>query len=59
MNIEYIEVVKDDDISKEGTDFYTIYVNGEALLECVAYQDVGVAIGEFLKNPKQFEGAFM
>lgn len=59
MNIEYLEVVKDDDISKDGNDFYTIYVNGEVVLECVAYKDVGVAIGEFLKNPKQFEEAFM
>lgn len=59
MNVEYIEVVKDDDISIAATDFYTIYVNGEVLLECVAYQDVGEAIGEFLKNPKQFEEAFM
>lgn len=48
-SIEKIEVIKDKDI-----DYYTIFINGKAVLHCVPYRLVGVAIGEFIKNPKLF-----
>lgn len=53
-NIENIEVIKDKCISDEEDDFYTIFINGKAVLHCVPYRLVGVAIGEFIKNPKLF-----
>ena len=58
MSIENIAVIKDQEISKDGSEFYNICVNGEVVLECVAYKDVGVAISSFMRNPEQFKEVF-
>lgn len=59
MDIQKIEIIKDDDISTEDCDFYTVQVNGETILECVAGKDVGAAITEFMRSPTRFADAFM
>lgn len=58
MSIENIAVTKDHDISQDGNEFYTICINGEVVLECVAYKDVGTAISSFMRNPKLFKELF-
>ena len=59
MDIQKIEIIKDNDISTDDCDLYTVQVNGETILECVAGKDVGVAISEFMRNPTRFADAFM
>ena len=59
MDIQKIEIIKDNDISTDDCDLYTVQVNGETILECVAGKDVGVAISALMRNPMRFAAAFM
>lgn len=59
MNIEKIEAIKDNDISRPGNDFYTILINGETALECVAAKEVGAAISSIMLKPDLFKDIFM
>ena len=54
MDIQKIEIIKDNDISTDDCDLYTVLVNGETILECVAGKDIGVAISEFMRSPTRF-----
>lgn len=61
LEFEKIEIVKDEDISKDGVEFYSIYFkyvfNGEedeTVLECVNGRDVYLAVQAIMKDPVNF-----
>ena len=37
---------------------YTVIVDGEILLECVDYKDIGVMLSSYLRNPGRFKGMY-
>jgi hypothetical protein len=59
MNIDNIEVIKDNDISRPENNFYSIIVNGIIVLECVGSKEIGSAISSLMRNPKLFKEMFM
>lgn len=61
LDFKKIEIVKDEDISKDGEDFYSVYFKyifdgeeDETVLECVPARDVYLAIQAIMKDPVNF-----
>lgn len=61
MIIENVKIIRDEDISSYGKNFFTIIFEyefhgneDETILECVPQQEVHLAIEAFMKDPINF-----
>lgn len=55
QEIKEISIQKDTFLSLEHASFFTVYVNGETVLECVAYHELAEAVTHLLNHPEEFE----
>ena len=49
MNNLHIEIIKD-----EAIDRYTLYVNDEAVLECLAEDEISEAVKDYIENLERY-----
>ena len=53
--IEEISIKMDIFLHAANEGFFTVYVNGETVLECVAYHELAEAVTHLLNHPEEIE----